>query len=69
MRTAVSDVVKVPFKCDVDVSPCWYYNDFKASIKSEYDNLISKYDKEKALKKLYENHTECTEQQILEFIA
>lgn len=68
MKTCVSEWVNVPFKCDVDISPCWYYNDYKAGLKSEYEKLCSK-DSETALETLYEEHCECTKEQILEFLS
>ena len=68
MKTAVSDVVKVPFKCDVDISPCWYYSDFKSILKSEYSKLLDA-DESSALDKLCEMHTECTHQQIMELLS
>jgi DNA polymerase I-like protein with 3'-5' exonuclease and polymerase domains len=68
MKTAVSDIVKVPFKCDVDISPCWYYSDFKSILKSEYSKLLGA-DEKTALDKLCEMHTECTHQQIMELLS
>ena len=67
MKNAVSEWIKVPFKCDVDISPCWYYNDYKSNLKAEYDKLYKECG-EDALDLLVKTHSECTEKQLLEFL-
>ena len=68
MKSAVEGVVEVPFKCDVDISPCWYYNDYGASIISEYESIKETSDEKTAFSSLCKNHIECTEEQIKEFL-
>ena len=67
MRTAVADRIRVPFKCDVDISPCWYYNDFRDIIKQDYDKFISE-NTATAFTRLCEKYTECTSEQLKLFI-
>ena len=69
MRNAVSDIVHVPFKCDADISPCWYYNDYKSSLKAEYSELMEKMnDADKVFNKICDIHSECTREQIFDFL-
>lgn len=68
MKTAVADKIRVPFKCDVDISPCWYYNDFRDIIKEDYDEFIKNLDADKAFNKLKEKYSECTDEQLHQFL-
>lgn len=67
MKHAAEPVVTVPFKCDADISPCWYYNDFGDILKQEYANLVNE-NKDNAYEVLKKNHLELTEKQIREFL-
>lgn len=69
MRTCVEKWVKVPFKCDVDISPCWYYNDFKSTLKNEFEKLKGKVSLDKVVDVLCDMHGECTREQILDFLS
>lgn len=69
MKESVADTVKVPFKCDPDISPCWYYTDYKDTLQKDYDSLLKKgLLKQDALNEIIESHTECTKEQIIEFL-
>ena len=69
MKNCVSDLVDVPFKCDADISPCWYYSDYSDTLKKEYNELLNKgMTSEEAIQYFVEHNTECTEEQIREMI-
>ena len=69
MSHCVESVVQVPFKCDGDISPSWYYNDFKDEIQKEYNTkLDSGMDVTQALNYIQQQHTELTCEQLHEFL-
>lgn len=69
MKNAVADTIVTPFKCDAEIAPCWYYNDYKAHLKDEYNNLLKTSTPKDALYKIVHLHSECTNEQILEFLG
>lgn len=69
MKTCAQPVVTIPFKCDADISPCWYYNDYKDNLEKDYNKKIqSGEDSNQALGEIISEHTECTENQIFNFL-
>jgi hypothetical protein len=69
MKDCVKDYVTVPFKCDPDISPCWYYSDYSDTLKKDYNERLSKGDTpESAFAYFVENNSECTVQQLKEMI-
>ena len=68
MINAALPEVTVPMKCDADEFTHWYYDVYSSEIKKEYSKLLEKYDEEKALNILYNNHPEFCEKNLLEII-
>lgn len=69
MKNSVSDYVSVPFKCDPDISPCWYYSDYSDTIKKTYNEMIdSGMSDEEAFNHFVINNSECTVEQLQEMI-
>lgn len=62
MKTSVADTVSVPFKCDADISPRWYYSEYKSILNKEYKEYLSTMTDEVALSIIKSNHTELTEE-------
>ena len=59
MKNSVSDIVQVPFKCDPDISPCWYFNDHTDAIKEDLSKLISSgKDYDDAISEIVAQHSE-----------
>lgn len=70
MKDAAKPVVQIPFKCDAEISPCWYYNDYKDILKEEFQQLIeSKGSVDAAYKEIASIHTECTDAQLRDFLT
>lgn len=70
MKHSAEPVVTVPFKCDADISKCWYYNDFKDILVEQFNaDLLSGKTKEQVFKEISEEHTECTNEQLKEFLS
>jgi DNA polymerase I-like protein with 3'-5' exonuclease and polymerase domains len=69
MKNSVADYVDVPFKCDPDISPCWYYSDYSDTIRKEYNEMTSGgKSPEEAFNFFIENNSECTVEQLREMI-
>lgn len=69
MKDAAKPVVQIPFKCDADVSPCWYYNDNKDMMQEKFSSMVaSGMLKHAAFKELVENYTEYSEEMLHEFL-
>ena len=69
MKNSVSEYVSVPFKCDPDISPCWYYSDYSDTLKKEYNELIDAgKTPEEAFNHFIINNSECTVEQLKEMI-
>ena len=68
MKTCAEDSVKVPFKCDADISEHWYDNDYNAGIISEFNKLCKNMSKEEALQVIYEDHIESLEEDLNEIL-
>ena len=70
MKHSAEPIVTIPFKCDTEISSCWYYDDYCNTLKAEFNKLVSAgMLKNDAYNKLLNEHTECTEEQIKEFLA
>lgn len=67
MKESVSDIIKVPFKCDPDIASCWYYNDYSDILNQDYQGRL-KDNGEGALQSIYEDYCECTPEQINEML-
>lgn len=69
MKHCAEPVVTVPFKCDGTITGCWYEDDFGNMIKNEYDSYIdSGATEQEAFKKICEDYSECTEEQLTFFL-
>lgn len=69
MKNSVADDVSVPFKCDADISPCWYYSDYKDILVEEFKNKLSTGKlKQDAFNDIVLEHTECTIEQLKDFL-
>lgn len=68
MATAAADKCSVPFKCDADISICWYENVYVAELKKEFNNYLKDNSREKAVELLCKNHTEFPDFFIKEYI-
>ena len=69
MKHSAEPQVTVPFKCDADISPCWYYNDFGDTLVEAFQKDVSNgLSKEEAYNKVVTEHTECTEEQLKKFL-
>lgn len=69
MKDCVKDYVTVPFKCDPDISPCWYYSDYSDTLKKDYAEMISSgMQEDEAFGKIADTHTECTTEQLRNMI-
>lgn len=61
MRTCAEDVIKVPFKCDAEISRNWYFNSYMSVVKKEYNKLLSKeISEQEAFKIIAKDHSELT---------
>ena len=66
MRTSVQDTCQVPFKCDPDISPCWYLNDYQDVVRQEFTNLLCEYSKQEAFDIMVKKRPESTIEQLKE---
>lgn len=70
MKHSAEPVVTIPFKCDTEVSSCWYYDDYSNTLKAEFNKLLDKgLLKQDAYNIILSEHTECTEEQIKDFLS
>ena len=69
MKDAAKPRVQIPFKCDADISPCWYYSDFKDNLQKDYHKLIDSGKlSQDAYNQIKADHIELTEEQVKEFL-
>lgn len=69
MKDCVSEYVTVPFKCDPDISPCWYYSDYSDTLKKEYKEKVdSGVSEQDAFEYFVTHNSECTIDQLKEMI-
>lgn len=66
MKTAASDVCEVPFKCDAELSTCWYLPQYTAEIQEQYAELIKDKSESEAFEYLCEERIESTRTQLYE---
>lgn len=67
MKTAAEDVCEVPFKCDPDISTCWYLNDYQDMVREEFEELVENgKTKQEAFEYLCEDRPESTVKQMHE---
>ena len=66
MRTAAADVCEVPFKCDAELSTCWYLPQYTAEIQEQYADLVKEKSEEEAFEFLAEDRCESTRTQLYE---
>lgn len=69
MKDAVSDVVTVPFKCDPSIVHCWYEDDYSDILKEEYQELLKSKSEDQAFHELLEKYSECSEEQLKNFLT
>lgn len=70
MKGVAKDKAKVPFKCDADISYNWYFTDYRAGIKSEYEEYrqVDHMGEREAFNRCLKNHIELTEENMKEVI-
>lgn len=69
MSHCAEPVVQVPFKCDAEISPCWYYNDFKDLLQEQFtEKVVGGVSKDIVFNQFKEEHVELTEQQLVDFL-
>ena len=63
MKTCISNVCNVPFKCDASIVTRWYEDVYQSSLEKELKDYMKKENltKEEAFAKIVEEHTEMTE--------
>lgn len=66
MKTAAEDVCEVPFKCDAELSTCWYLPQYTAEIEEQYADLLKTKTEEEAFEFLCEDRIESTRTQLYE---
>ena len=65
MKTCVSDIVDVPFKCDPSVAHRWYEDEMGYSLQEELNNLISEgKTREEAKEILHKKNSEFTDEEF-----
>lgn len=70
MKDAAKPVVQIPFKCDADVSPCWYYNDNRDMIREKFTDMVEGgMLKRAAYNQLLEKYSEYGERYMTEFLS
>lgn len=68
MKNSVSDIINVPFKCDPDVSKCWYYNDYSDILNEDYNDFRKNHSAEESFAYIQEKYSECTPDQLHQFL-
>ena len=69
MKDAAKPVVQIPFKCDADISKCWYYSDNKDMMREKFEDMInSGMLKQTAFSKLLEEYSEYGEDVLRDFL-
>ncbi len=70
MKDAAKPVVQIPFKCDADVSPSWYYNDNKDMMQEIFTDMIkSGKTTHSAFNELLIKYEEYGEELLREFLS
>ena len=70
MKISAAPTVQIPFKCDTEISPCWYYDDFKNILQDEYKKLLNAGNlPNDAYNIIAAKHEECTEEQLRDFLS
>lgn len=68
MRNAAADICEVPFKCDAELSTCWYLPQYTAEIEEQFDELLKDNDEYKAFEILANDRIESTRTQLYEIV-
>lgn len=66
MKTAAEDVCEVPFKCDAELSTCWYLPQYTAEIHAQYEELLKSKPESEAFEFIAEERIESTRTQLYE---
>lgn len=70
MKISAAPTVQIPFKCDTEISPCWYYDDFKNILQDEYKKLLNAGNlPNDAYNIITARHEECTDEQLRDFLS
>lgn len=69
MKTCISDVCTVPFKCDASICSHWYEDEFGNKLQKVFNELKSKMSEKEAFDKLKEEHIELTEEQLVKMLG
>ena len=68
MRESALPEVITPFKCDATIENVWYESEYAGKIKKEHTANIESMSEEESINKLLEIHSECTRENIINFI-
>lgn len=58
----------VPMKCDADAFQSWYFDVYSSEIIKEYNSLLRNKSIEESFDSIFNNHEECTEEQLRNII-
>jgi hypothetical protein len=64
MKVAALPECNVPFKCDPTIETVWYETDYCGAVRSQLADLMETMSRDEALKRIYEDRSECTVEQI-----
>lgn len=68
MKSAAADVCEVPFKCDAELSTCWYLPQYTAEIEEQFDDLLKTKSPEEAFEFICSDRIESTRTQLYEIV-
>lgn len=68
MKESALPEVVTPFKCDATIENVWYESEYAGKIKKEHNANIESMSEEESINKLLEIHSECTRENIINFI-
>jgi len=67
MSTSADSITDMVFKCDADISTCWYLNEYQSQVKKEYEAKVARgKDPLNAFNELCEERPESTREQMIE---
>lgn len=68
MKNSVSDIINVPFKCDPDISTCWYYNDYSDILNADFNEYQQTHSIDESFRYIQDKYSECTDDQLHQFL-
>lgn len=68
MKTAAADKCEVPFKCDAEISTCWYLPQYTAEMEEYFDELLENHSEREAFEIFAQERVESTRTQLYEIV-